>query len=212
MKILVIDDHVLLLEGLALVLKRAFPTTEICILRSSEQALERLVREPEADLAIVDLAMPGINGVSFIKALEERQLLIPTVVISASEKIADVSEVMKAGARGFIPKTHDVSGMLEGIKRVLEGEVYLPAEIHQRLERFEQSRAIDVATGKSVPISKRQLDVLRLVKDGLSNKQIARVLNISESTTKSHMGALLEATGAKNRTECILRAEALGFL
>ncbi len=211
MKILLIDDHVLLLEGLALVLQRAFPTADIRILGSSEQALERLAEDPQADLAIVDLAMPGISGVTFIKALEERRLFIPTVVISASEKITDVSEVMQAGARGFIPKTHDVNGMLDGIRRVLEGEVYLPPETRRRLERLEQSRAVDATTGRSLPISKRQLEVLRLVKDGLSNKQIARVLNISESTIKSHMGALLDVTGAKNRTECIVRAEALGI-
>lgn len=212
MKFLVIDDHALIMEGLGLLLRQRFEPAEILFTDSAEVALDLISAQSDIDLIILDLSMPGMNGLAFLTALQVRKCPIPAVVVSATENIADIQLSLSSGARGFIPKSYAANNTLNALDKILEGQVYIPGCIQQQLNRVGQVAINANGAAADIPISKRQLDVLRLINDGLSNKDIAKVLNITESTIKSHVSILFDITQAKNRTECIARARQLHIL
>jgi DNA-binding NarL/FixJ family response regulator len=129
MKILHLDDHMLFAEGLRAVLSQHAKEIEIISAHDSEQGLMLIEQNHDIDLIFIDLNMPGINGLDFIENLNERELFIPFVVLSASEDILDIREALKSGAAGFIPKTYSCQKILEIIEKVMLGEVYVPANI-----------------------------------------------------------------------------------
>lgn len=161
---------------------------------------------------LLDLEMPGLSGMDFITALNERDILHRIIVISATTDYALVSRALSAGARGFIPKSLSPQQMLYGIEQVLVGRTYLPQHLVDLLLDTENAGAIDSQSDSAfetdssehaaVKLSKRQQQILQMMERGLSNKQIANVLCISTSTVKFHITALYKALGVKTRTEC----------
>jgi DNA-binding NarL/FixJ family response regulator len=129
MKILHLDDHILFAEGLRAVLSQHAKEIEIINAHDSEQGLMLIDQNQDIDLIFIDLNMPGLNGLAFIDRINERELFIPFVVLSASENIWDIREALKSGAAGFIPKTYSCEKILEVIEQVMLGEVYVPANI-----------------------------------------------------------------------------------
>jgi len=112
---------------------------------------------------------------------------------------------MSLGAMGFIPKEWDTEQIVEGLKQILEGEIIVPEDIQKKLKTFDDLR-------KRIVLSKRQRDVLELMKDGLSNSRISQILNITEYTVKSHVSALFQVFDANNRMECVENAKKFGVL
>lgn len=201
MKFLIVDDHVLLRDGLTTLLARFGPETKVLAAADGASALEIAARERDIDIAVVDLAMPGLGGAALIEALAERHPDLPLVVLSASENAADVRRVMALGALGYVPKSASPETLLSAVKLVLAGELYVPPLL---LDERPTPSAADIA-GKLTP---RQADVLACMCRGLSNKAAARELNMSEKTVKTHVTAILRALGATNRAQAATIARA----
>ena len=204
MHILVVDDHALFREGLVLLLRQMGEQVDTREASSAEEALHQLDLMSEIDLLLIDLGMPGIDGIDLLSALRERGLDCPVVVISASEELHDIQRALAAGAQSFIPKSTSSSMLLDGLQRVLQGEDWLPREIHARLRQRQNDTLPE--------LTRRQQHILEALTAGDSNAEIAQRLNISVHTVKFHLATLFRLLDARNRTECVTRARELGLV
>ncbi len=209
MQILLADDHPLFLDGMRHIFSQLETPVQVHCAESAAAALRLLRGETEFDLLLLDLGLPDTDGLGLLRILRDEAILVPVVVVSASENLHQIRAALDAGALGFIPKSHHAEDMLGAIRRVLEeGETYLPDDIRERIAQLEMSEEIPAGRG----ITARQQQVLALLAQGLANKQIAQRLNLTEHTVKAHLGALFQALKVANRTECVQKAQRLGLL
>lgn len=206
MKILVIDDHMLFLEGIQHILKKLSITTEVLLANDTSTAFDAIEKNPDIDLILFDLNMPGSNGHDFLKSMNDQRILIPAAVISATENPAGIANALNNGALGFIPKSLDSKNMLTAIQSILQGNIHVPESMVTDIESVRSNHS------HARHISPRQMDVLRLMAKGSSNHDIAVGLEISESTVKSHVSTLFHVLDVKNRTECVKEAYRLELL
>ena len=209
MRIMLIDDHELYAAGVRQLLQEVYREAQFDIYLTANDALAGLDGHHHYDLILLDLMLPGMKGALFIKAVEERELLVPVIVLSATESMQSISEAMDSGASGFLPKSLNSQQMREGIEAVLEGQIYVPEEIEKRLvtyKRIEQSANLRNKAA-DLGITERQFKVLELMVQGLNNQLIAKTLYVSENTVKTHVAALYKRLGVDNRLACIKQAE-----
>lgn len=201
-KILIIDDHALFADGLSLLLRKLGSLVEVSVCTTVEEGLAKLPHLNQFDLALVDLHLPGVNGMGFLTAVKSQKITLPIAVISGTVKKHEIERVLSEGAAGFIPKDSPSDEMLRAVTVLLAGNRYLPdkwfGEINW-LDHDEPNVASELLTG-------RQLEVLRLVADGLQNKQIASVLGITLSAVKGHIEKIFKALNVNNRTRCVQKA------
>lgn len=213
MKVMHVDDHTLFAEGFKAVLTM-HTDFDVISLASAREALSLLDEMGEVDLLLVDLKMPEMDGLSMIEAIERRGLLVPVVVISASEDLWDIRKVMDAGAAGFIPKTANTEEIISILNSVLQGNVYLPEEIEAGISRLPQHKPTN--TIKSLMahyhVSEKQLEVLKLMRQGYNNEDIATILYVTKNTVKTHAGALFKTFNVGDRMKCVRAAEEVGLL
>lgn len=208
MKVLLADDHALFREGVRLVLESLVSDPmEIVEACDFVQALA-LVRDGGAfDIGLVDLNMPGMDGFSGIEAIRRASPDLYLVVVSASEDPRDIRRALDCGAHGYIAKSSSSAAMMDGIRSVLEGETFisppvpLPASAGAGDPDSEKLKAA---------LTPRQRDVLAMLRQGKSNKEIARDLNLAEITVKLHVTAILRALGVDNRTQAAILASKMG--
>jgi len=208
MKILVADDHALFREGLRHVLLQFGAGVAVIEAPNCEQALSLSALNPDLDLALLDLKMPGMDGFEAMSLLLERSPALPIVVLSSSEDPADMRRALEAGAMGFISKSETAQVILSALRLVLSGGIYVPPA----LVREGAIRAQSHASAASSRLTPRQLGVLSLVVQGKSNKMIARELDLSEATVKVHVSAIMKALNAINRTQVAMTAKKLGLI
>ncbi|GAL37224.1 transcriptional regulator LuxR family [Vibrio maritimus] len=196
--IIIADDHPLFRNALFQSVHMAISGANLLEADSLESLLSLLEKSEEPDLILLDLKMPGANGMSGLIHLRADYPDIPIVVISASEEPSIVSQVKMHGAFGFIPKSSDMRALIGALNKVLEGEPYFPAEL-----LIDNSESNDLAE-KISTLTPQQYKVLGMLSDGLLNKQIAYDLNVSEATIKAHMTAIFRKLGVKNRTQAVI--------
>ena len=206
MRILILDDHRLFLEGLGHVLAQLEDNVDIVKAQCTEQALTLLDEHISFDLILADLSIPGLDGFAFLESLRQRRIFVPVVVISASSEVRDVKRALDNGALGFIPKALDGERLIAGLRKVLMGDIYVPPDLWQAVLDSSGGFEQDELLGRPRGIGKRPLEVLRLMAEGKSNREIATVLDVTEATVKSHVTALFRAFGVKNRTACVRAA------
>jgi DNA-binding NarL/FixJ family response regulator len=199
MKILICDDHALFREGLELVLGQLDPAAELESVGDAEAALARVAEHDGFDLVLLDLRLRGMSGFAALDALRSRHPEVPVVVISASESPADVRVALERGASGFIPKATRGSVLLDALRHVLAGGVYVPPLL------------VDGCKPPAPALTDRQIEVLRLLARGLTNREIAEVLRITEETAKSHVKHIYSALDVSTRTEAAMRMRELGL-
>jgi DNA-binding NarL/FixJ family response regulator len=205
MKILICDDHALFREGLELVLAQLDPAAALTSVGDAEAALARVAEDDGFDLVLLDLRLHGMSGFAALDALRSRHPGVPVVVLSASESPADVRSALERGASGFIPKATRGSVLLDALRRVLAGGVYVPPLL------VEGSEAGAPAEPARPALTQRQVEVLRLLARGLTNREIADVLRITEETAKSHVKHIYSALDVSTRTEAAMRMRELGW-
>jgi len=211
-KILIADDHALFREGLRYVLAGlGDDVVEIFEAKDGAEALALVAAHPDLDLILLDLAMPGMDGIAGLRALRARNPSMPVVILSGSEEPADIRLALDRGAMGFIPKSSTSAVMLSALRLVLAGGVYLPAAFLERSRASASKGPIVSATPtlENLGLTARQYDVLRLLGQGKSNKEIARALDLAEGTVKLHVSAVLRALDAVNRTQAVVAAARL---
>ncbi len=206
MRILVVDDHRLFTAGLCALLDQLDPPADVEECDNGHRALERLARSPRIDLMLLDMQMPSLGGVDLLHALGHRGIRVRTLVVSAERDERQVAQAIAAGAAGFLPKSLAPVHMLDAIGRVLAGGRYLPAHLaHAVPLGAHAARRQEAAPSADAPpeLSARQREILEMIERGLSNKEIANVLDLSLSTVKFHITALFRTLGVRTRTECV---------
>ncbi|MBB6521464.1 response regulator [Pseudoteredinibacter isoporae] len=208
MKILSLDDHPLFSAGLKESLSKFNPDFDIVTTLTTNDALSYLREHNDIDLLILDLSMPDMNGILFIKTLMARGFQIPIVIMSGSEDLLSLQEAFKLGVLGFLPKAWSVERVAKALMDIKAGDMVIPDDIARRLNRMPKYAMANTQTS----LSERQLEVLELVRKGLSNHDIASTLYISEATVKSHLQTIFKILDGKNRMDCVRKAVAAGIL
>lgn len=205
MKILIADDHALYRDGLRLNLNNLLPQAQILDAASFGQAIDVLKNNNDVELALLDLDMPEMSWEDGIKNIKE---LLPDLrigVISALEDAHIIKKALNLGVCCYLPKNINTKVLNSALCLVLNGGTYYPpALINQAAD------TMNLANGKK--LTARQFEVLRYLAQGLSNKQIAYQMSVSEATVKLHINALLRAMGATNRTQAVIKAQKMGVI
>ena len=216
MKILVVDDHVLIRDALRGVLKELKDDADVLEASDCRQAMA-LIAENADDLRLIllDLGLPDRDGFSALSDVRERYPAIAVVVLSGQHDSASVVKALNLGVAGYIPKSGQREVMLRALELVFAGGQYIPPEI---LDSPPTAPAAKPPVGDrprpspaELGLTGRQLDVLALMMQGKSNKAICRVLNLAEPTVKNHVTAILKALKVTNRTEAVIAVRELGW-
>jgi len=209
--LLVVDDHPLFVEGFSSVIGKHLSAATVHVATSGEQALE-IARQTDFDLVLLDLNLPGIDGYTTLAKFQEQYPTVPVAVISAKERSEDVRRALEAGALGYLPKSLPMQELVAAIERLLEGELYMPGQKPDAMRGDTRVRAAETVPSPEIEaLSARQVDVLKLLCHGKSNKQIAQELSLSEKTVKSHITTLFKTLGVVNRTQAVLVARKSGL-
>lgn len=200
--ILIVDDHSLFRTGMKMILTQVGEAAGISEANSIKEAFDFC--ESGVDVILLDIHMPGLNGIDGIKPIREKFSKVPIIVLSASSEMADMHKAKELGAAGFMNKASQAEDMVSSITRVLEGKTCFPDDL--KTVDGEPSRAS--LAGSLTP---RQIEVLIYLCEGMSNKLIARELEMSENTVRVHVSAILSTLGAVNRSEAILIAQREGI-
>jgi len=212
MRVLLVDDHPLFTEGVANTL-RGEGCDVVDVADNGRAGLDLLAEDVDAyDIILVDLTMPGMDGIEMLTELANRQSTTPAVILSATEDIKSIALAMRKGAFGFIPKSHNKRQLLAAIDCIIGGEPYMPQSVREQIERMDPVQLETLEQDKATLLSRRQMEVLLCIRDGMSNKKIAGTLYLSQSTVKYHLASLFERLDAVNRTDCIGKAISLGLI
>jgi len=214
MKILVVDDHSLITDALSVLFLDLDPTAEVITTRTAEGALKIQEEQPELDLVVLDLGMPGVSGTALLEAMVAKAPEMKILVLSGNQDQRSVMRVLQLGAAGFVPKSMASETLLSAVKFVLSGGVYIPADLLEEVNRagiFGSSERARDGDGGRVELTERQEQVLKLLARGAPIKIICRELGLSEGTVKTHVTAIYRAFGASNRTEALLAARRHGY-
>ena len=206
--LLIADDHPLFREALRGAVARVLPGATLKEADSVEKLYALVESEPDADLLLLDLNMPGAHGFSALVHLRAHHPELPVVVVSAREEAAVMRRALDHGAMGFIPKSVDSATLGQALGQVLEGDRWAPAgALAAPAAAADEHDAAQRVAG----LTPQQFRVLQMLGEGLLNKQIAFELKVSEATIKAHMTAILRKLGASNRTQAVLIAGKLAL-
>lgn len=209
MKILVVDDHHLIREGMRPVVKQiATPPEEVEVFEAATFAsgLDVARAHPDLDLVLLDLHLPDVEGFEALAGFQEKFPAVPIIVVSGADDPALVRQAVDHGALGFIPKSSSSALIVNAIRLVLSGGTYLPRQIMSAPAKAAAPRGMN-----GLGLTPRQADVLRLLLAGKSNKLICRELDMAEGTVKNHLGAIFRALNVTTRVEAIVAAGKLGI-
>ncbi len=213
MNILLVDDHTLFREGLKFLLRSLDAALEVDEAGDCAKALKHAAAR-SYDLVLLDLKMPGVDGLDALSALRDVVPATPLVVLSGEDNPGVVRAAIERGAMGFIPKSATPDVLIQALRLVLAHGVYLPPAVLGAASpgTAPSPAARTSASDTTLPgLTPRQMDVLRCVIEGKPNKVIARELDVSEGTVKAHLSSVLRAVGARNRTEAVYAAAKLGL-
>ena len=202
MKILVIDDHPLIQEALAHVLTELDAELDLLQAYDASDAHAALSRTGDVDLVLLALALPGRDGFELLGELRSEWPDIPVLVLSATHDRATIEAALDQGAMGFIPKTANARVLIDALRLVLSGGIYVPGEDCGSATAGFRIRP--TARPEELGLTLRQADVLKLLVQGKPNKLICRDLRLSEGTVKVHVSAILRALNVHNRTQVVI--------
>lgn len=208
MDVLVIDDHPLIVQAVTSVIGTLRPDTVVRSAESVEQ-IDQSTSTTAPDLVLLDLALPGVSGLSALQAVRERFPNAAIVIFSASQDSPTITRALRAGARGFIPKTSHHRVLADALQLVLDGGVYVPPDILAS-EQETAAQALAPAAvdppgepGATAVLTDRQRQIIALFADGLTTKEISRRLGISTNTVKSHVAVIFRTLGVSNRAQVV---------
>lgn len=219
MKILLLDDHPLFREGLALLLHRLSSDLQLLQTATCDEAFALCEAQPDIELILLDLSLVGMRGMDGLAVLRERYPQMPVVVVSSADSPTVIRQAIDAGAVGFIPKSSSSEILLTALRLVLAKGIYLPPNV-LLAEPLPLGRAPRPAAASApedpldpqhLGLTPRQAEVLYLVLQGKSIKLICRELGLGEGTVKGHVSAVLRALNVTTRTQAVVAAHRLGL-
>lgn len=208
-RVLIADDHPLVRDGLRAVISVAFDQCELFEASTLDEARGVIDREGDFDLVLLDLNMPGSTGFSGLQQLREQFPSVPVVIVSAAQDAGLVRAAIANGAAGFIPKSLKRSQIADALRDILAGDVYLPADLSDSMAR-EDAQEQDIWR-RIDSLTPQQRVVLGLIVAGKLNKQIAYDLDVSMTTVKAHVSAVLAKLNVFSRTQAVIMANKVGF-
>jgi DNA-binding NarL/FixJ family response regulator len=206
MKILAIDDHELVQEGLNHVLQMLGDDIDVIQADNAQEAFMVLIGHRDLDLILLDYHLPDMTGLEMLQQLGRRAPEVPVLMISGMANAQLMRQVLAAGAAGFISKSNSSAALLKAIKVVLDGGIYTPDDLLDL-----EGQIVDGTMPKRPSLSRTQERVFRCMVDGLSNRDIAQRLEIGEETVKSHVSSILRHFDVQNRTQAVLAGVNYGF-
>jgi DNA-binding NarL/FixJ family response regulator len=216
MKVLIGDDHRLFRDGVKLQLQEF--DENLVVIEASDFAgvVTGLHENQDLELALIDLSMPGMGWRESLHTIIKDHPSLPLVVVSATDDKNVILEALDLGIAGYIPKTSSGDVMINALRLVMAGGVYVPREVLSQSRPLPSQKAAPpeepADSDDDMQLSPRQLEVLALIADGKSNKVIASMLGLSDGTVKTHISAILRRLNANNRTQAILNASRTGIL
>jgi DNA-binding NarL/FixJ family response regulator len=210
LKILVVDDHALVREGLRQVLKGLDAAVEVLEAGTCARAFELALLHTDLDLVLLDYHLPDMNGLEALDVFARQVPELPIVVLSGSVNPKIMRQVMNKGAAAFLTKSGMSDELLSVTRLVLAGHVYVPPALMASMPAdLREDTAIEKsATPQFTP---RQEEVLYMLLDGYSNKEISKMLNLSDETVKNHVSSILRGFGVQTRTQAVLAANRQGY-
>ena len=200
--IIIADDHPLFRGALKQALTGMAGNPDIVEAGDFEAARKAATDHPNADLLLLDLAMPGVSGLSGLISLRAEFQSLPVVIVSASDDPATIRRALDLGASGFISKSASIEDIREGIGSVLEGNIYTPGGY---VRGPEQDSEVADLIARLRTLTPQQSRVLAMLAEGLLNKQIAYELGVSEATIKAHVSAILLKLNVDSRTQAVIQ-------
>lgn len=207
-RILIVDDHPLFREALLAIVSRDWPTAVVTEAGTIEEAEAELSRDASVDLALLDLSVPDTRGFEGLLRLRTAYPRLPIVVVSGMEDPRIVQEALSYGIAGFIPKSVKRDELGRAISEVMDGSVYVPKGLAPAPDA-DAGRAERIARLKT--LTRQQIRVLKMLRQGLLNKQIAYELDVGETTVKAHVSEILRKLGVYSRTQAVIEAGRIDF-
>lgn len=202
-RVIIVDDHPLFRAALKQALSGAFKGIKLDEAGTLDAVTARLDRDSDVDLVLLDLKMPGVQGLSGLMFLRAQYPAIPIAVVSASDEPHIIRRALDLGASGFIPKSLAVEEMRRAVAAILEGGVWAPEGLGAATAADREGDALAQRVATLTP---QQMRVLMMLKEGLLNKQIAFQLGVSEATVKAHVSAILQKLDVGSRTQAVIAA------
>lgn len=194
-------------DALAVALRSAFPNAEIAPAGTLDEANAAIAANPETDLVILDLDMPGMMGLTGVASLRASHPAAPLVIVSATRNAAAMRQVVEMGAAGFIPKSAPMEQIVASVRAVLRGEIVLPPGA---TDGTLPATDADLAA-RAASLTPQQQRVFTLLSEGKPNKIIAYEMQIGEATVKAHVTEILRKLGVHSRSQAIVLAQRLAL-
>jgi two-component system nitrate/nitrite response regulator NarL len=212
MKLLIVDDHPFLRDGLAALLMQIGPDTTVLQAREANEGIAMVDNHLDLDVVILDLAMPGMEGLQALSEFGRKRPDLPVIVLSSSEDPRDVRRALASGALGYVPKSASQHVLLSAIRLVLNGDLYVPPLILDEKFNTNVRRTTNTEGESSRLLTARQIEILTLLSEGKPNKTIAATLALSEKTVKTHITAIFKALNVVNRTQAAAAGREQGII
>lgn len=215
MRILIVDDHALVRRGMNYVVKEGFPDADVVEAESSAAALEALRSGPRVDLALVDVRMPDLDGLELLRAVKTEWADLPVIMLSTYDNAPYVKRALADGASGYLLKDATPEDLAQAINVAMSGSGnVLSPKVIQNLFDDQEHGANGLGTGRGsrneYSLTQREQDILALLAEGRSNRDIAQKLFLSEKTVKAHLAAIFRKLGVTNRTQAAMMAVQMG--
>jgi DNA-binding NarL/FixJ family response regulator len=208
MRIMIVDDHALVRRGMGYVVKEGFPEADVVEAESAATALEAM-RSEAADLALVDVRMPDLDGLELLREIKAGWPDVPVIMLSTYENAPYVKRALSDGAAGYLLKDATPEDLTQAINVALSGggNVLSPRVIQNLFDDVESGSQNGHGGRRSeYNLTQRENDILALLSEGRSNRQIAQALFLSEKTVKAHLAAIFRKLGVTNRTQAAMVA------
>ncbi|HYM03847.1 MAG TPA: response regulator transcription factor [Stellaceae bacterium] len=205
-RLVIADDHPLFRDALRLTIGQSFGEADIVEADSFDSLRARLEAVPDTDLVLLDLNMPGIRAFSGLLYIRASFSAVPVAIISANEEPRVMRLALELGASGYIPKSATPGEIRAALAALLAGKTWLPPTLDPRRSPEDPEAAMVAGLASLTP---QQVRVMMLLSDGLLNKQIAHLLDVTEATVKAHVSAILQKLGVDNRTQAVIVARRL---
>lgn len=214
MKILIVDDHSLVREGLQAILSRSDLSAQFLEAWDATSVWDHITKNPDLDFVLLDIQLPDCSGLELLTRIVGHRPELPVVMLSADHDSQTVTHALNLGASGFLPKTSVSEVLVSAIRLVLAGGIYVPPEALLKSTMrpaFASAQSTAPVTIESLRFTARQVEVFRLLLQGMSNKQICRKIDLAEATVKIHVRGILRAINVSSRAEAIAKAAQLGL-